>query len=127
MNSETTLYFRDQLREARAIALRDAEAFHEIIFVLERLGSYLCIEPSSKRQSKKMPVGLKNKEDDIVEFAGRSPLADKIPSRFSELHTSFATLFRVVRTASRRSCRSSPDSSCHRIIDYFGGRSDARL
>ena len=41
LDREILLYFRDQLREARAIALKDAEEYHEIIFVLERLGSYL--------------------------------------------------------------------------------------
>jgi len=44
MDLEATLYFRDQLRSARATALRDSEAFDEIIFVLERLGEYLSDE-----------------------------------------------------------------------------------
>ncbi|GAB3895020.1 hypothetical protein [Spirosoma agri] len=31
--------FRDQLRDARGAALKDAEAFTEILFVIERLGA----------------------------------------------------------------------------------------
>lgn len=34
-------YFRDQLREGRAVALKDAEDFHPIVTALERLGSVL--------------------------------------------------------------------------------------
>jgi hypothetical protein len=41
LNREVALHFRDQLREARALALRDSEAFDEILFVFERLGAYL--------------------------------------------------------------------------------------
>src|SRR5919112_1375223 len=33
--------FRDQLRDARAVAMLDAEAFDAIVHVLERMGSYL--------------------------------------------------------------------------------------
>src|SRR5690606_28836389 len=38
---DSALYFRDQLRAARAAALRDAEGFEELLFTFERLGSYL--------------------------------------------------------------------------------------
>lgn len=34
MEQEVALHFRDQLRAARSVALRDAEAFQEIVFVL---------------------------------------------------------------------------------------------
>ena len=37
---ETATYFRDQLRQAIAVALQNAKVFQEILFVLERLGSY---------------------------------------------------------------------------------------
>jgi len=99
MNADTTLYFRDQLREARALALRDSEAFHEIIFVLERLGSYLCEPNCPIRQDPKKPPGLAHKETHIMQLARTSPLADIIPSEFSELHTSFEILSRLVREA----------------------------
>jgi len=38
LDQEAARYFRDQLREGRAAALRDAEGFQEILFALERLG-----------------------------------------------------------------------------------------
>ena len=38
---EIAYEFRQQLRHARAVAFRDAEAFDCIIHVLERLGSFL--------------------------------------------------------------------------------------
>jgi hypothetical protein len=41
MDPRIAFNFRDQLRQAREYALRDAEAFGEIIFVVERLGSFL--------------------------------------------------------------------------------------
>ncbi|MDQ1638006.1 MAG: hypothetical protein QOF62_1345 [Pyrinomonadaceae bacterium] len=100
MNADTTLYFRDQLREARALALRDAEAFHEIVFVLERLGGYLCNQDCSvRKKGKTPPSGLAHKEEHNIKLAEDSPLAIKIPSGFSDLHTSFETLHRLVREA----------------------------
>jgi hypothetical protein len=42
LTREKRLYFRDQLREARARALGDAEAFDSIPFVVERLGSMVA-------------------------------------------------------------------------------------
>jgi len=44
MNKDKTLYFRDELRKARAAALADAEAFSAIIVALEQLGGYLAKE-----------------------------------------------------------------------------------
>ena len=41
MDSEVALYFRDEFREARAAALEDAEGYQQILFVLERFGSYM--------------------------------------------------------------------------------------
>ncbi len=41
MQKEASLYFRNQFRQARALVLRDAEAFDEIVFVVERMGLFL--------------------------------------------------------------------------------------
>jgi len=41
MKDHHRIYFRDELRDARAAALLDAEEFDSILFVIERLGSYL--------------------------------------------------------------------------------------
>lgn len=38
---EIRISFRDLLREARAQAINDAEAFDELLFVFEKLGSFL--------------------------------------------------------------------------------------
>jgi hypothetical protein len=85
---EVRLYFRDQLREARAVALRDAEGFGEIIFVLERLGSVLSDE-----------IGLGKKADSIIKQANESSLAEIIPIQWRGLHTPFSTLYKLVKDA----------------------------
>ena len=41
MDRKVALHFRDEFREARAAALKDAEGYQQILFVLERLGAYL--------------------------------------------------------------------------------------
>ena len=41
VSDDTALFFRDQLREARAKALASAENFDDLIHIFERLGSYL--------------------------------------------------------------------------------------
>ena len=41
LTKEVRLNFRDQLRDARVKAQKDAEDFEEIVFVLERLGTIL--------------------------------------------------------------------------------------
>ena len=44
MDKKIALYFRDEFKEARDKALKDAEGFQQILFVLERMGSYLLKE-----------------------------------------------------------------------------------
>jgi len=41
LSREENLTFRNQLRDGRAYAARDAEGFHEIIFAVERIGGTL--------------------------------------------------------------------------------------
>jgi len=41
MTPEQRRFFRDQLRDARAAALLDAEPFHQVVTALEHLGSML--------------------------------------------------------------------------------------
>lgn len=41
MDKEVALQFRDEFRKARDSALKDAEGYQQILFVLERMGSYL--------------------------------------------------------------------------------------
>lgn len=41
MDRKVALHFRDEFRKARDGALKDAEGYQQILFVLERMGSYL--------------------------------------------------------------------------------------
>ena len=41
MDKKVALHFRDEFRKARDSALKDAEGYQQILFVLERMGSYL--------------------------------------------------------------------------------------
>src|SRR6266853_4206847 len=102
INREVKIYFLDQLREARAIALRDAEAFEEIVFVLERLGGLLCssVCPARKKNKKgeDKTVGLAHKGKHLIKQANDySLLANEVPSNFPDLHMSFEKLFHLVK------------------------------
>jgi hypothetical protein len=88
-DKEVALIFRDQLREARLNAQKDAEAFDGVLFVLERLGCYLS------RQS----GGLRKFQDDIVALASRSPLFAAVPDVHREMHIPFPQLYEFVREA----------------------------
>lgn len=69
LTTEARLHFRDQLREARAAALRDAEGFQEILFAFERLGSHLWYQNPPKKR-KKHPTGLDDYKEHILSIAG---------------------------------------------------------
>lgn len=87
MTREFSLYFRDEFRRARAEALADAEAFDEIIIVLERLGAEL----QGPRN------GLAKYEEKITKLARASPMAFEIPGKWHALHPSFTDLYNAVR------------------------------
>ncbi len=89
MEQEVALHFRDQLRAARAVALRDAEAFQEILFVLERLGAFLSNERRNLGQY--LPQ--------IKEQAARSPMAKEVPSALPNYHQQFDLKYEIVRKA----------------------------
>ena len=89
MEQEVALHFRDQLRAARGAALRDAEAFQEIVFVLERLGAYRSKEMGS----------LGFYLEAIKEVAARSPMATEVPSKLPEWHQEFEVKYGLVREA----------------------------
>jgi len=89
ISKEVALSFRDQLREARLKAQADAEAFEDIVFVLERLGCYLRKEQGDLGKYKEYIVGL----------ASRSPLFHTVPDAFRELHIPFPILYDRVRQA----------------------------
>jgi hypothetical protein len=89
MTSETEIYFRDAFRNARAIALQDAEGFQEILFVLERFGSY--------RTQKIQDIG--KYKDQIKAIAKGSPLESDIPNKWRAYHLPFSVLYKLVREA----------------------------
>ena len=87
MNREATLHFRDELRTARAAALRDAETYQEIVLTLERLGAYLFGTMAN----------LGRYKNDIVKLAEHSPMASEVPSILPDLHASFVQKYEIVR------------------------------
>lgn len=89
MEPEKALYFRDQFRRARDIAFRDAEAFHEILYTVERLGYF--------RAGKALDLG--KYKSYIEEVAELSPLCKEVPSRRRTWHVPFSKLYDLVRVA----------------------------
>lgn len=89
MDRASTICFADQLRDARESALRDSEAFDEIIHVVERLGSF-----------RRRAIGdLGKYQNDLEKLAGQSALAIDIPTRCPEVHVAFDRLYNLVRKA----------------------------
>jgi hypothetical protein len=89
MDREIAIHFRDQLREARAAALRDAEGFQHILFVLERLGLHVLNRIGDLNQYRPGIVGL----------AQQSPMASQIPAELPAWHTGFEAKYEIVREA----------------------------
>lgn len=92
LDESVRITFRDQLRAARASALRNSEGFREIFFCLERLAAYLNVPED----------GLLKACDKTEQLARNSPLAVSIPEEFRELHPTFRALYqRVVHSRNR--------------------------
>ncbi len=89
LDQEVALHFRDQLRAARAAALRDAEAFQEIVFVLERLGAYLSNERGS----------LWSYGPRIKDQVAHCPMAEEVPRELPEFHQQFDVKYDIIRVA----------------------------
>ena len=89
ITKEAALSFRDQLREARLKAQADAEAFEEIVFVLERLGCYL----------RKAQGDLGKYRPYLIGLASRSALFDAALDGSLELHTPFPASYDIVKEA----------------------------
>jgi hypothetical protein len=87
MDREAALHFRDQLRAARSVALRDAEAHQEIVLTLERLGAYLYGKMAT----------LNSYQGVIAKLAERSPMATKVPSSLPDLHSTFTRKYEIFR------------------------------
>src|SRR5437899_1265337 len=88
MDRSAVRTFCEQLCRARASALRDAEAFDEIIHVVERLGSYLVGKIGDLGK-------YKNK---LAKLASNSALAG-VPDQWRGIHVPFSLLYDLVKDA----------------------------
>jgi predicted transcriptional regulator len=89
MKREARIAFRDQLREARAQAINDAEAYDGLLFAFERLGCFL--------KGEIVPLGkLKN---DLLRLTRGSALAQSVPGKWRDCHLPVDQLFEQVREA----------------------------
>jgi predicted transcriptional regulator len=90
MEPDQTLFFRDQLRSARAVALADAEGFHGVLRGIEMIGQKL--EP-------KFTLGMGGYKAALSRLASASPLATYLPSNWPGCHTEFGVLFDEMQQA----------------------------
>ena len=89
MDAKALLYFRDQLRFGKAVAVKDAEGFSEILFVVERLGSFLSKEIGT----------LKSYSSVLQHLACDSPLSRDLPKAYPGLHLPFYRLYDLIMQA----------------------------
>jgi hypothetical protein len=89
MDRSAVITFSGQLRDARENALRDSEAFDDIIYVVERLGSFL--------DNKLLDLGSYRTKIEIE--ASQSALAKDIPDQWPDVHIPFSLLYELVRNA----------------------------
>jgi CBS domain-containing protein len=87
MTRDQAFYFREQFRNARLEALRDAEAFDGIIHVLERMGSFLHSGEGSLEKFKEVMNLL----------AAYSPLAHEPEQEGRPVQVSFSRLYDLLR------------------------------
>lgn len=86
LGSDQARYFREELREAKATALRDAEAFDEIVQVIERIG---YVKAGKAKDLGKYKCYVES-------LAERSALYD-VPQQNRIWHTPFSELYDLVR------------------------------
>lgn len=89
LSDEERIHYYWALRDARTTAFADAENYQQILFVIERLGSYLLGE--IKTLHKYQPC--------LNELANKSIYSHEIPSSIPSWHTSFEDLYEIVRDA----------------------------
>ena len=89
LTDEQRIYFRDLFRDSRFTALRDAEGFSATLFALERLGRFLSPHGRS----------LGYFRSKISQVAELSNLAQRIPEKWPDFHTSFNDLYDQIRAA----------------------------
>lgn len=89
LDKNRKIYFRDLFRDARMKALNNSENFEDLIFALEKLGSFIT----------QTVDGLGNYKDSINNEAKKSVLAEHIPKHLPEFHTDFNSLYELVKDA----------------------------
>jgi hypothetical protein len=83
---EIARHFCDELRDARAVALQDAEGFSNVLFAVERLGAFVAGRIEA----------LGRYREGLRELAARSPLANDIPIAHPGFHVTFDVLYDLV-------------------------------
>lgn len=102
IDPEAVLYFRNEFREARTAALKDAEGYQQILFVLERFGAYLLeLEYTGrfwlkiKRPKRRVDPVLAKFQRHVITLVERyHPSQGKLPDDY---HTAFDSLYDMVR------------------------------
>ena len=89
LDKESALYFRDKLREARYLALADAEGFPQICYAVESLGSYLKGEGH----------GLGDYYPELKAQIKNSDCLSKVASEFPGLFAEFDALYATLKDA----------------------------
>ena len=102
MDPQVALYFRNEFREARATALKDAEGYQQILFVLERLGAYLlgggCYEKHEHSEESK---GLDAYKECLIALVKKHHPLEKHRGKrwtcvYRDSHTAFGSLYEMV-------------------------------
>lgn len=89
MHRKAAIAFADQLRSGREAALKDAEAFGEIVHAVERLGSFVTGKCTN----------LGCYKDELTRIATSSALAEEVPAIASGILTPFPRLYQLVKDA----------------------------
>ena len=94
------LYFREAFREARYVALKDAEGYQRILFVLERLGAYMAEKGCHEEHKHEKADGLSDYKDCITALVKKYHHLEKDrkrqPTRYIDCHTAFGSLYEMV-------------------------------
>ena len=97
MDPQKALYFRNEFREARAVALEDAEGYQQILFVLERFGAYMFGGGCCEGHEHKRANGLDDYKKCISPLVNNyHPFKGKPPDDY---HLAFNSLYERVRQA----------------------------
>lgn len=94
------LYFREKFREARYIALKDAEGYQRILFVLERLGAYMVEKGCHEEHEHEKADSLGDYKNCITALVKKYHPLEKDrkrqPSTYRDCHTAFGSLYEMV-------------------------------